>query len=386
MSSASDRFIAEFGGDWDLKAALDASAAPCRLDSLAQPAEADDNVAANPAMPRLDADLKAKRDLDDAFAMHKMLEESDTEGSDSDGSFAYAAGHKAPEREPQAPGREPQGSEPQGDGTPSANLPPWRKWPHAMPQAPAMPSQVVPQAHAVPSQAMAQAPALPSQAMPQAPVPSQAPMLQAPVPETSGSQVSRLQEETAEEAEARARALALYRAAQNEIQQGASSSIPEDREAYDAVEDRLAQEHHVKWQDRGPRGENRPAVWRGQTWRNQFHSEKGGTGRYGNRGGDPAKNAYFAEQARKRQKSGKAASGHKGNKGKGTNMEHMEKGKAKGSGTNISEKGKAKGSGTNISDKGKGDRILVFIRVSCFLHLLDVRIVIWFCWSPSLQL
>ncbi len=73
-------------------------------------------------------------------------------------------------------------------------------------------------------------------------------------------------------------------------------------------------------------------------------------------------------------------------KGSGTNMEHMKKGKAKGSGTNISEKGKAKGSGTNISDKGKGDRILVFISVSCFLHLLDVRIVIWFCWSPSLQL
>lgn len=84
MSSASDRFIAEFGGDWDLKAALDASAAPCRLDSLAQPAEADDNVAANPAMPRLDADLKAKRDLEDE--MHKMLREyDDTEGSDSDG-------------------------------------------------------------------------------------------------------------------------------------------------------------------------------------------------------------------------------------------------------------------------------------------------------------
>ena len=34
--------------------------------------------------------------------------------------------------------------------------------------------------------------------------------------------------------------------------------------------------------------------------------------------------------------------------------------------------GKAKGNGTNISDKGKGDRILVFISVSCFLHLLDL--------------
>jgi len=182
-----------------------------------------------------------------------------------------------------------------------------------------------------------------------------------------------LAEETMAEAtaNAKARALALYKAAQQEISRGASGS-PEEREAYDAVEHSLAREHHVRWQDRGPRGENAPQVWHGQRWRNQLHSEKGGTGRFGNRGGDPAKNAYFADQARKRkaseQKGSSKASGHKGNKGKGT------------------EKGKAKGNGANTSDKGKGDRILVFISVSCFLHLLDVRIVIWFCWSPSLQL
>ena len=352
MSSAAERFLAEFGGDWDYKAALKASskasaAAPFRLESLAQP-EAAENVAANPETPEQNADLKARRDLEDEIAMVQMLreDEDDTEGSEGDdtpsawqpsASSASTAAAKAPATS--------QAAESQ-----AAVLPPWR-----LPESQA----------AVPT-------------MPQAAVPS--------MPESQAADDVLTEEATAN---AKARALALYKAAQQEISHGASGS-PEDKKAYDAVEHSLALEHHVRWQDRGPRGENAPQVWHGQRWRKQLHSEKGSTGRFGNRGGDPAKNAHFAEQAKKRKaseqqnsKSGKGASGDRGygsdqgNKGKGTNME--------GKNTHM-EKGKAKGKGTNISHKGKGDRILVSINVSCFLHLLNVRIVIWFCWSPSLQL
>jgi len=333
MSSAADRFLAEFGGDWDYKTALKASskasaAAPFRLESLAQP-EAAENVAANPETPEQNADLKARRDLEDEIAMVAMLreDEDDTEGSEGDdtpsawqpsASSASTAAAKAPATS--------QAAESQ-----AAVLPPWR-----LPESQA----------AVPT-------------MHQAAVPS--------MPESQAADDVLTEEATAN---AKARALALYKAAQQEISHGASGS-PEDKKAYDAVEHSLALEHHVRWQDRGPRGENAPQVWHGQRWRKQLHSEKGSTGRFGNRGGDPAKNAHFAEQAKKRkaseQQNSKSGKGASGDRGYGSDQGN-------------------KGKGTNISHKGKGDRILVSINVSCFLHLLNVRIVIWFCWSPSLQL
>ena len=333
MSSAAERFLAEFGGDWDYKTALKASskasaAAPFRLESLAQP-EAAENVAANPETPEQNADLKARRDLEDEIAMVQMLreDEDDTEGSEGDdtpsawqpsASSASTAAAKAPATS--------QAAESQ-----AAVLPPWR-----LPESQA----------AVPT-------------MPQAAVPS--------MPESQAADDVLTEEATAN---AKARALALYKAAQQEISHGASGS-PEDKKAYDAVEHSLALEHHVRWQDRGPRGENAPQVWHGQRWRKQLHSEKGSTGRFGNRGGDPAKNAHFAEQAKKRkaseQQNSKSGKGASGDRGYGSDQGN-------------------KGKGTNISHKGKGDRILVSINVSCFLHLLNVRIVIWFCWSPSLQL
>ena len=333
MSSAAERFLAEFGGDWDYKAALKASskasaAAPFRLESLAQP-EAAGNVAANPVTPEQNADLKARRDLEDEIAMVAMLreDEDDTEGSEGDdtpsawqpsASSASTAAAKAPATS--------QAAESQ-----AAVLPPWR-----LPESQA----------AVPT-------------MHQAAVPS--------MPESQAADDVLTEEATAN---AKARALALYKAAQQEISHGASGS-PEDKKAYDAVEHSLALEHHVRWQDRGPRSENAPQVWHGQRWRKQLHSEKGSTGRFGNRGGDPAKNAHFAEQAKKRkaseQQNSKSGKGASGDRGYGSDQGN-------------------KGKGTNISHKGKGDRILVSINVSCFLHLLNVRIVIWFCWSPSLQL
>jgi hypothetical protein len=92
-------------------------------------------------------------------------------------------------------------------------------------------------------------------------------------------------------AEAKARALALYRAAQESIVFAAASRDDTEREAYEATEHALAGEFAIPWQDRGPRGPDAPATWKNQRWRE-------GTQRYGNRGGDPVKNAYYAERAR----------------------------------------------------------------------------------------
>ena len=74
--------------------------------------------------------------------------------------------------------------------------------------------------------------------------------------------------------------------------------------AYSVAESTLAQEGNIHWYDRGPRGEDAPEFWRGQKRR--------ASGRYSTRGGDPAKNAWYAEKARAKSK-GKA----KGSKGKG---------------------------------------------------------------------
>ena len=105
-------------------------------------------------------------------------------------------------------------------------------------------------------------------------------------------------------AEAKARALALYRAAQESIAFAAASRNDSEREAYDATEHALAGEFAIPWQDRGPRGPDAPATWKNQRWRE-------GSQRYGNRGGNPAKNAFFAERAR-----AKAAGKGKDNAGK----------------------------------------------------------------------
>ena len=143
-----------------------------------------------------------------------------------------------------------------------------------MPQAAAVPSHAT-----VPSQA-----AVPSQA-----VPSQAPAVPSPASFVS---VPAMPSE-AEVKAAAARAAALYRAALTGIENTASSERPEERAAFEASEHQLAQSFgHVRWHDRGPRGETAPPVWRGQEWRKN-------TGRYANRGGNPEKNKWYAEQAKK---------------------------------------------------------------------------------------
>ena len=75
--------------------------------------------------------------------------------------------------------------------------------------------------------------------------------------------------------------------------------------AYSVSEWTLAKEGDVHWYDRGPRGEDAPEFWRGQKRR--------ASGRYSTRGGDPDKNAWYAEKARAKSKG---KDGSKGSKGK----------------------------------------------------------------------
>jgi hypothetical protein len=83
------------------------------------------------------------------------------------------------------------------------------------------------------------------------------------------------------EAEAKARALSLYRAAESAIREAAMEGGGTDaptRMAYYASENHLAKEQSIKWRDRGPRGPNQPATFKGQKWRatTQRYSSRGG--------------------------------------------------------------------------------------------------------------
>ena len=142
----------------------------------------------------------------------------------------------------------------------------------------------------------------------------------------------------AEEEKAKQRALELYRLAEGSITSAASGSSAQQA-TYNTAEQNLAHEFGARWQDRGPRGSEAPAKWRGQHWR-------AGSGRYGNRGGDPERQKFFADQAKKRQAKdkgkGKAAeqgqtAGQKG-KEKGKKMEQWQDGGKEGKGS-----GKGKG-------------------------------------------
>lgn len=138
-----------------------------------------------------------------------------------------------------------------------------------------------------------------------------------------------------EEEEAKRKALHLYRVAHSAVYDAAGSSdAAATDDAYWAAEHALATEYRTRWQDRGPRGSDAPTVWRNQLWR-------AGSQRYGNRGGNPAKNAFFAEQARKKGEEAKAKS--------------KDKGKSKGK-----SQGKGKGSDTGKGSNNQPDRFLVF--------------------------
>jgi hypothetical protein len=140
---------------------------------------------------------------------------------------------------------------------------------------------------------------------------------------------------------AQALALSLYNAAQAAICEGASGSEAQ-QQAYNAAEGVLAAQYSVPWQERGPRGPQAPQTWRGQQWRQ-------GSQRYSTRGGNPEKNAFFAEQAKKR---------------KAAQLKGSSKGKSAGSTSGEQGKGKAGVQGKSKQDKGYG--ILVSTKVSFF--------------------
>ena len=173
-------------------------------------------------------------------------------------------------------------------------------------------------------------------------VPSSADEAAAPVPSAAEVQVSPA--EAAEIAQAKAKALRLYRAAQDSCRQAAKadgerSGDPKISEICSNVaEAQFASEFDIRWQDRGPRGSDAPSSWRGQSWRES-------SGRYGNRGGNPEKNKWYAEQARLKAK-GKGKSKDE-QKGKGKHKASKAKGENKGKDT-----GTNKGTGTSSPSSG----------------------------------
>lgn len=172
-----------------------------------------------------------------------------------------------------------------------------------------------------------------SKAQPAAPVAKHAEA----VPSAAEVQVSTA--EAAELAQVKAKALRLYRAAQDSCIQAAKADgerlgDPKVSEiACNVAEAQFASEFDIRWQDRGPRGSDAPSSWKGQKWRE-------GSGRYANRGGNPEKNKWYAEQAKLKAK-GKGKS-----KDKATDK-GQDKGKNKGT-----DKGQTKGKNKG-QDKGK---------------------------------
>jgi hypothetical protein len=164
--------------------------------------------------------------------------------------------------------------------------------------------------------------------------------LRAPPPRPSSSvQTAPVQDQ---EQAAREAGLRLYRAAEAGMRQAAASSAcPVATRLFAAVETALAGEHGLSWQERGPRGEGQPLVWRNQRWRQT-------SGRYANRGGQrQAEFAAFFAAKGKNKSQGEQGKG-KGPKGKNK----VPEGKSKGKGSEG--KNKAKGEGKDNSKEGKG--------------------------------
>ena len=115
-------------------------------------------------------------------------------------------------------------------------------------------------------------------------------------------------------AEAKARALAVYRMAEQMVRQAAAADAARIGEnvsakAYASAEATFAHEGQIRWQDRGPRGDDAPERWKGQKRRPN--------GRYANRGGDPERNAWYVAKAAAKAKA-KGKGKDKCGKGKGS--------------------------------------------------------------------
>jgi hypothetical protein len=117
-------------------------------------------------------------------------------------------------------------------------------------------------------------------------------------------------------------------------------------------EQEVAENCHMRWQDRGPRpkaGAERPGFWRGQAWRP-------GTERWSNRGGRHKE--YYQWMARngglKGGKSSSSGDGNEGGKSSGSG-DGYKGGKSSGSGKGCKGKG-GKSSGSGKGGKGKDDK------------------------------
>ena len=116
-------------------------------------------------------------------------------------------------------------------------------------------------------------------------------------------------------AEAKARALAVYRMAEQMVRQAAAADAARIGEnvsakAYASAETTFAHEGQIRWQDRGPRGDDAPERWKGQKRRPN--------GRYANRGGDPERNAWYAAKAAAAKAKAKGKGKDKCGTGKGS--------------------------------------------------------------------
>ena len=172
-------------------------------------------------------------------------------------------------------------AEPDGQPQPRPYVfPPWRSEPAPMPGHPAPPKAV---------------PARPSSAFEQ------------PAGTASAAESAA--------AEAKARALAVYRMAEQMVRQAAAADAARIGEnvsakAYASAEATFAHEGQIRWQDRGPRGDDAPEHWRGQKRRPG--------GRYANRGGDPERNAWYAAKAAAAKAKAKGKGKDKCGTGKGS--------------------------------------------------------------------
>ena len=156
-----------------------------------------------------------------------------------------------------------------------------------------------------------------------------APVAKKAIAVPSGAEVQAPPAEEADIAQVKAKALRLYRAAHDSCREAAKadgerSGDPKVSDiCCNVAEAQFASEFDIRWQDRGPRGSDAPSTWKGQRWRE-------GSGRYGNRGGNPEKNKWYAEQAKLKAKGkGKSKGTDKGNN----------KGNNKGTGTSSPSSG-----------------------------------------------
>ena len=208
---------------------------------------------------------------------------------------------------------------------PEPDKPPWRKRkaPEVPPPTfflPVSPDQLPPPpaAPAV-SEAAAPAPAAtPTTSAQLPPPPAPPPPPAATAPAAHVNEAAEPAPDLQTEDSVRARAVALYRAAEQCIRQAAAEDANTNPAAaefgYTMAEASMARQNSIKWRDRGPRGPDAPMFFKGQKWRegSQRFSSRGGKNRDWYAAQPPS---FFRNQPGAGSSS--ASSSHAGGKGKG---------------------------------------------------------------------